>query len=320
MHGEDVTLLHDELKTLGFSIPDKEIADGVFGQGTEQAVKEFQQKHGLQMSGIVDQETAAQINREGQGTGLDSAKSFVVKGLVVYANGKPLTDGLVRAFDKDLRSEEFLWETTTDDEGRYAIHYNAEQFSRADLGSADLIVRTYNPDGLKLANSQIVFNARPEETIDLVVGGEVYRGPSEYDQLVKQLTPLLQGLTFAELTEDEEHQDVTFLSGETGENTFHITFLITAHRLAERTDIAPEIFYGLLRNDLPPNLSALLVQDPGLVRRSIEMAAADNKGITKHEFTSIILRVRGIKQGAPLSFWTKRYKHRLEFPEKIIER
>lgn len=86
----------------------------------------------------------------------------------------------------------------------------------------------------------------------------------------------MQGLTFAELTEDEEHQDVTFLSGETGEDPFHITFQITAHQLAERTDIAPEIFYGLLRNDLPPNLSALLVQDPGLVRRSLEMAAADN--------------------------------------------
>ena len=128
----------------------------------------------------------------------------------------------------------------------------------------------------------------------------------------------MQGLTFAELTEDEEHQDVTFLSGETGEDPLHITFLITAHRLAERTDIAPEVFYGLLRNDLPSNLSALLIQDPGLVRRSLEMAAADNKGITKHEFMSIMLRVCGIKQDAPLSFWTKRYKHRLEFPEKII--
>ena len=97
------------------------------------------------MSGIVDQETGARINREEQGTGPDSAKSFVLKGRVVYADGKPLADGLVRAFDKDLRSEEFLWETTTDEEGRYAIHYNAEQFSRAEQGSADLIVRGTTP-------------------------------------------------------------------------------------------------------------------------------------------------------------------------------
>ena len=54
MHEEDVTLLHDELKTLGFNIPNKKIAEAVFGQGTEQAIKEFQEKHGLQTSGIVD--------------------------------------------------------------------------------------------------------------------------------------------------------------------------------------------------------------------------------------------------------------------------
>ena len=102
MHGEDVTLLHDELMTLGFSIPDKGIADGVFGQGTEQVVKEFQEKYGLQMSGIVDQETAARINRERQGPGQDSAESLVVNGRVVYTDGKPLADSLVHAFDKDL--------------------------------------------------------------------------------------------------------------------------------------------------------------------------------------------------------------------------
>ena len=46
---------------------------------------------------------------------------------------------------------------------------------------------------------------------------------------------------------------------------------------------------------------------------------ANNKGITKHKFTSIILRVHGIRHDKPLSFWTKRYKHRLEFPEDILE-
>ena len=44
--------------------------------------------------------------------------------------------------------------------------------------------------------------------------------------------------------------------------------------------------------------------------------SANNKGITKHEFTSIILRVLGIKQDAPLAYWTRRYEHRLEFPER----
>jgi hypothetical protein len=46
---------------------------------------------------------------------------------------------------------------------------------------------------------------------------------------------------------------------------------------------------------------------------------ANNRGITKHQFTSIVLRVRGIRQGAPLLFWEEQYEHRLKFPEKILE-
>lgn len=49
------------------------------------------------------------------------------------------------------------------------------------------------------------------------------------------------------------------------------------------------------------------------------MLTANNKGITRHEFRSIILRLRGIKQDTPFSFWTRWYEHRLEFPEKIVE-
>lgn len=49
------------------------------------------------------------------------------------------------------------------------------------------------------------------------------------------------------------------------------------------------------------------------------MITANNKGITRHEFKSVILRLRGIKQDTPLAFWEERYKHRLKFPEKILE-
>ncbi len=46
---------------------------------------------------------------------------------------------------------------------------------------------------------------------------------------------------------------------------------------------------------------------------------ADNKGITKHEFKNIKLRVRGIKHDVPLSYWIERYKQRLEFPVEIVK-
>ncbi|UHD15036.1 hypothetical protein [Thiocapsa bogorovii] len=47
--------------------------------------------------------------------------------------------------------------------------------------------------------------------------------------------------------------------------------------------------------------------------------SASNKGITRHEFTSVLLRVRGVTQEASLRFWAKHYPHRLEFPEAILK-
>jgi hypothetical protein len=66
----------------------------------------------LPATGIVDQATAALINREGEQLQPTPAKPFVVKGRVVHADGKPLLGSLVRAFDRDLRSEEPLGEAT----------------------------------------------------------------------------------------------------------------------------------------------------------------------------------------------------------------
>src|SRR5207247_2383935 len=149
-----------------------------------------------------------------------------------------------------------------DSQGRYEIRYHATEFHRAEKKRADLRVRVCNPDGREIATSPTVFNARTEETINVPLSGDVSRVRSEYERLVEELTPLLQDLTFAELTEDREHQDVAFLSGETSEDPQRITFLIQAHRLMKKTKIPAETYYGLFREGLPTQLPLLLAQSP----------------------------------------------------------
>ncbi len=90
---------------------------------------------------------------------------------------------------------------TTDPQGRYESRYSPEQFRRAEKGNVDRVVQTYNADELELASSSLLFNAEPDERIDPVVDGEVYRGPSEHKQPVGELIPLLQGLPFTERQE-----------------------------------------------------------------------------------------------------------------------
>lgn len=205
----------------------------------------------------------------------ENPRSFVVLGRVRYPDGKPYARCRVKAFDKRLRTEVLLGETVTDTRGVYEIRYAGEA-AEAHPALSGLVVRGYDGENIELAASPILFHPEPEQTLNLVVGNAAYLGPSEYERLVGNLTPLLEGLSFADLVEDEEHGDVAWLSGRSGQDPLRIGTLVAAHRLARRAELPPEIFYGLLRHDLPPNLSALLIQDPDLVRRSLELAIEKN--------------------------------------------
>jgi peptidoglycan hydrolase-like protein with peptidoglycan-binding domain len=268
-HGDYVALLQDDLRRLGADIDGDEIDTQMFGRTTEQAVRAFQQQQHLDPTGAVDERTAAQIRR--QVDDLDvTGRNFLVYGRVIGDGG----DGIVvQAVDRDLRSEEALGELRITN-GRYAIRYNADQFARAEKGHADLVVIARNAAGRELRRSDVVFNARAVQRIDLTLALEARRGVSEFEQLVRELSPLLEGFAFADLVEDERHQDLSFLASETGRDSKRIAFLIAAHKLTRRTEIIPEVFFALFREGLPVRLRELLTQGREVLERSLVDAAA----------------------------------------------
>ena len=147
-------------------------------------------------------------------------KFFIVRGTVRDANTHLTAGVMVRAFDRDLRSEELLGETFTDAKGGYEILYKPEQFRRVEKGNADLLVRAYDSVGKELTASPVLFNANPVEVIDLTIERDKLRPLSEYERYITDLDPLLEGLPLSRLT----IEDVTFLAGETRIRS-------TAHRL-----------------------------------------------------------------------------------------
>lgn len=95
MRGEDVALLQKELGQLKFTIPNDEVQKKFFGTATHKAVLDFQRKHGLEPTGLVDAGTAGIIKRELEEQSPE--RDCEVKGTVLHPNGKPLVSGLVRA-------------------------------------------------------------------------------------------------------------------------------------------------------------------------------------------------------------------------------
>lgn len=199
-------------------------------------------------------------------------KPFVVSGTVREANGRPVAGVIVRAFDRDLRSEEPLGNATADSQGNYEIHYGPEQFRRADKEGADLIARVYNDKGEELAASAIIFNAKPQEVVDLTIDLDKLRPESEYERYLADLAPLLEGVPLAQLTEG----DITFLTGETRIDRQHLASIVSSTRWSAEIGVPPAAIYGLQRVGLSTNLPELLAESEQRQRAALESAISSN--------------------------------------------
>jgi len=276
MKGKDVEDLQESLRLLEFTIEDKE---GYFGKTTHQAVLEFQKTYKLEPNGIVDDHTAAKINEAVDALpsrpDKDIRKRHLVQGTLLQADGSPLRNTIVKAFDKELRQEKLLGEDKTDKNGKYSIYYTILQLGGSEKRFADLIVRAYKK-GKEIATSPLILHASRRQTVNLIVGNGPYIGPSEYTQIGTELMPLLRDVKPFQLTEE----DITYLASKTGLDPILISHFARSARFAQESDIPAEVFYGLFRQNLPTSLPALLIQDPEVFRHALEattLSAPDSK-------------------------------------------
>ena len=201
-----------------------------------------------------------------------TVSSFQVRGRILQPDGQPVVGFTVKAFDKDVRSEQLLGKTATDTNGSYTITYTLSQLSRSGKAKADLVVRAYDPVGEESATSPVILGAPADQVVELVSGNQAYRGPSEYARLKAKLDPLLGKVDASGLNE----QEVAFLAGKTGFDPLHIAYYVKSALLEKQSAINAEAFYGLLRQDLPASLPGLIVQDSDVQRKALEAAVQDN--------------------------------------------
>lgn len=216
------------------------------------------------------------------------AENSLIVGQIRWRDSSPPSSVIVRAFDRDLRSEQLLGEATTDAEGRYQIAYQPVQFRRAEKERADLIVRIVSPEGIQLAESEILWNAPERAVIDLVVVPATDRQLSEFERYVRQLARLLenQGLPEGQELAHLTAEDIRFLTGETGIDRQHLEFLHQAAQLSQQSGLLAEVHYGWVRQGFPRRaaqrgsveqiLAQLLATRSSVLRRALESAIKSN--------------------------------------------
>ena len=119
--------------------------------------------------------------------------------------------------------------------------------------------------------------------MDVTIPAEVAAPPALFEKIGRMLALLLDGLKLNALEEDKEHQDLSFLSGETGLGQSVIARFVMAHKLAQQ-GLEPEFWFALLggsffefaeNQSLKEQLAAILDALPSLD------AAAVRKALTR---------------------------------------
>ena len=263
----------------------------------------------------------------------DPDDDYSVDGTVTWPDGRPAPHVAVRAYDADLTGEQplgsyapdFATETRTDTRGRYRIVYTRRQFARADLGTADVIVRALDGTGAPCVSSPTHFNAPRHLVVDLTLPAAVSGLPSEYERVVDRVGRLLDQPQPAGLTQLNAG-NAAFLVGETGYSAAIITALLTAVALSAtaagaegRPPLLTAAYYGLIRIGDPDSLEGLAglttAQLAGDLRKAVDegiapLALSDATDSCARAITAVATRARGqqLAQGAELSQPAIRYQ------------
>ena len=177
----------------------------------------------------------------------------VVKGRLSNIDNEPLANLIVKIFDRDMRSEELLGEAVTDKDGRYKINWSHSQLSGRGKKSADISVKVFTREKDTLIYStetkNIRYNAAQREEINVIIDKAVPVEFIEYDHVFKLISFLAGKVAITDISENEETQDVTFLSREAEIEHEKIEYLVLAQRLSAMSKINAEFFYGLFRKE-----------------------------------------------------------------------
>ena len=92
--------------------------------------------------------------------------------------GRPLANLIVRAFDRDLIFDDKVGFATTDDDGRFEIRFNRQDFSDVNESRPDLYLRIYDRSGIReihQTTDAIRWNASPSERYRLRIPARALR-------------------------------------------------------------------------------------------------------------------------------------------------
>ncbi|MFH0344546.1 MAG: neuraminidase-like domain-containing protein [Chromatiales bacterium] len=274
MVGEKVAALHEALSALGLSIPEAETKRRFFGPATREAVCECQKRHGLKVSGEVNESTAAALSTPVASSpplsvaatsrsameapfplssgGRKSMKPitpplrdndrgpewdkvmFAVEGKIVSRERAGLGGLRVEIVDKNVGEDVRLVEAVTDDRGAYRATFSIATLHERGKQWPDLQARVFAGE-IFLGASEVRYDASSRETLNVLLTSMAASAlTSEHETLVGALSAHFRG-SLRDLKETDDRQDISYLTNKTCWDARAVALAALADQFSART-------------------------------------------------------------------------------------
>ena len=152
-----------------------------------------------------------------------------ISGKVWYSEGTPCVGLTVKAFDRNIGTDDcLLGQGVTDTQGMYGISYLLE--IPGSTSAADLVLMVFSDEKL-VQQSDVIFNAQASETKDFIVP---VANETEFTKLSDAIVPLLPKKTGLPGPEKNQH---TFLTKKAGINVKKIEHFSEAYNTREKQSL-----------------------------------------------------------------------------------
>ena len=255
-----------------------EAIENIYGGATTELVRLFQIQIGLgsDLRGVVEERTARVMNELLRQLGaFDRApgeEDYTVSGVVHSNQGVALVGYAVEAEVIGLRQNISVGKAVTGRSGEYMITYKNPLDT-----DPDIEVKAYDlKQRSSVGSSGIKYNATPVERLDVIIGSERIIDESEFSRLVSDIGEQLNDVRLTDLKEDEENQDITYLSNKTGWDGRITAMAVSAHQLGEALKIEPDHVYAMLRAGIPATEDDIKSLSAEKVKAIVGQAAEKN--------------------------------------------
>ena len=199
----------------------------------------------------------------------DNRAHRAVHGKITDKAGAPRVGLIAKAFDRNVGEDDtLLGQATTDAHGKYSVSYTLEQLQGKP--AADLVVSVFQ-DAILLRTSDVIFNAKPAETLDFSI--PVPEKP-EFQALTERIQPLLRNKTKLDSLDTKQAE---FLGRKLDVDAKKISRLAQSYALAGDDKTLATFYYGMLSQNQSVDPAALLRRPKATLQTALSRAAIFNQ-------------------------------------------